>query len=250
MSTNARVPDGSASASRRRWRTRCAEWREKRPRRRLFVRLVAAASAEAARKTGIDPQKSTPSGGGVPVGGARAPRATCRRPRAPIRRMPVHPAMIANLWPRNTLSCDHKFAIDGSSGTGAAQRRVLTRQRPEFGKNHAFDAPIGPRRPNAAPAGRRHRRAPDASAAGRTRRRPRCPPFPVRPPAPRQANKAAQQTRAAPTRGSRRNERADTRPGLTATNTAIRASAPLCAAGSGAPRRRGRRARGGGPRRA
>ncbi|QBI55990.1 hypothetical protein EKD16_21170 [Streptomonospora litoralis] len=52
----------------------------------LFVRLVASAPAEAARKTGIGPQKSASSGGGATGGDAGAPRATCRRPRPPIRR--------------------------------------------------------------------------------------------------------------------------------------------------------------------
>ncbi|QBI54490.1 hypothetical protein EKD16_13540 [Streptomonospora litoralis] len=183
----------------------------KRPRRQLFVHLVAAAPAEAARKTGIGPQKSAPSGGEPPAAtpGRHERRGVTSRP--PIRRttgprerprprpaalpppcagpvgdtatpsrptgagrspMPAHPAMIANLWPRNALTCDHKFTIDGPSraesvcrdgfgaesvptdrldGTGAAQRRVLTRQRPDSGETHALDAPTGLRRPNAAP---------------------------------------------------------------------------------------------------
>ncbi|QBI54722.1 hypothetical protein EKD16_14710 [Streptomonospora litoralis] len=225
-----------------------------RPWRRLFVHLVAAASA---RKTGIGPQKPTPPGRGAPVGRARAPRATCRRPRPPIRRtagpcghprprpaalpppcagpagdtatpsrptgagrspMPVHPAMIANLWPRNTLTSDHKFAIDGPSraesvcragfgaesspadrldGTGATYCRVSTGQRPQSGGNRALDAPTGLRRPNAVPAGRRHRRAPDPSTAGRTRRRPRRR-FSPQATRRRPDHKAAQQTRPAP----------------------------------------------------
>ncbi|QBI55917.1 hypothetical protein EKD16_20790 [Streptomonospora litoralis] len=133
--------------------------------------------------------------------------------------MPVHPAMTANLWPRNTPSCDHKFTIDGPSraesvsragfgaesspgnrldGTGAAQRRVVTRQRPESGENRALDAPTGPRRPNAAPPPG----APPASTRpvdrGPDPPPPSAPLFPVSPPDTRQTNKAAQQTRAAP----------------------------------------------------
>ncbi|QBI52461.1 hypothetical protein EKD16_03250 [Streptomonospora litoralis] len=124
-----------------------------------------------------------------PSGRASAGMSLCR----PIRRC------IANLWPRNTLSCDHKFTIDGPSrGTGATYCGVSTRQRPQSGGNRAIDAPTGPRWPNAAPRRNRHRRAPYPSTAGAALRCPRCPSFPVRPPAPRQINKTAQQTRPAP----------------------------------------------------
>ncbi|QBI52854.1 hypothetical protein EKD16_05240 [Streptomonospora litoralis] len=210
------------------------------------MRLVATAPAEAARKTGIGSQKSTSSGSGAVGGRAWAQRATCcrspapdpahhRAARAPAtapRRaasgrcrpdrnmatpsrptgagrspMPVHPAMTANLWPRNTLTCDHKFTIDGPSraesvsragfgaesspgdrldGTGAAQRRVLTRQRPRVQGVSATPAPHGgvvmnthPR--GAAPAGRRNRRAPVPMSAGLA---PLPPSPPRRPPSP------------------------------------------------------------------
>ncbi|QBI55322.1 hypothetical protein EKD16_17770 [Streptomonospora litoralis] len=149
----------------------------KQPRSQLFVRLVAAALAEAARKTGIDPQKPTPSGGATPRGRARAQRATRRRPRPPIRRtpeprehprprhtarpsslrgpghntatprrptgagmsgMPVHPAMIVNLWPRDVLSCDHKFTIVGPS---RADRPAAAERRPRRNRHRRAPEP-------------------------------------------------------------------------------------------------------------
>ncbi|QBI56660.1 hypothetical protein EKD16_24580 [Streptomonospora litoralis] len=105
-----------------------------------------------------------------PVGGTATPSRPAGAGRSP---MPVHPAMIANLWPRNTLTCDYKFAIDGSSRA---------------------ESTAAERRPRRA----RHRRAPGPSTAGRTHRRPRRPSFPGKRPAARQTNKAAQRTRAAP----------------------------------------------------
>ncbi|QBI52573.1 hypothetical protein EKD16_03815 [Streptomonospora litoralis] len=174
----------------------------KRPWRRLFVRLVAAASAEAARKTGIGPQKPTPSGGGAPVGRARAPRATCRRPRAPdpahpggvrapatrhtprlrgpgrntatpsrptaagVSPMPVHPAMIVNLWPRNALSCGHKFTIDGPSRATTHRHR----RAPDPTTAGATPRPLAALRRPPSPAGTRQdgRRPTDRKAVRRS----------------------------------------------------------------------------------
>ncbi|QBI55691.1 hypothetical protein EKD16_19640 [Streptomonospora litoralis] len=82
---NDRVIGGPASALRRGWRTRCTEWRENSPRRQLFVPLVAAAPAEVARKTGIDPKNH-------PIGGWGSPRprpgatSDTSPPRPPFRR--------------------------------------------------------------------------------------------------------------------------------------------------------------------
>ncbi|QBI56521.1 hypothetical protein EKD16_23875 [Streptomonospora litoralis] len=121
LPTNARVAGGSAAAPPRRWRTRRTEWRENSPGGQLFVRLVTTAPAEAARKTGIGPQKSTPSGGGAPGGDARAPRATCRRPRPPSRRTTGpcgHPQ------PRHTAR-----PAAGAGPAGTRRRCLSTRAR-------------------------------------------------------------------------------------------------------------------------
>ncbi|QBI56402.1 hypothetical protein EKD16_23245 [Streptomonospora litoralis] len=94
------------------------------PRSQLFVRLVATAPADAARKTVIDAQKPTASGGGAPGGDAGAQRATRRRPPAPD---PAH----------------HRGR---ASARGRAQARGPrpTRVRPEHGGASQSPRPLCP----------------------------------------------------------------------------------------------------------
>ncbi|QBI54123.1 hypothetical protein EKD16_11700 [Streptomonospora litoralis] len=149
-------------------------WSARRPR--------PGATSDASSPPGPPIRRATgPCGRSRPRGdsGRRGPgwnTATPSRPTgAHMSGMPVHPAMIVNLWSRNAPSGDHKFTIDRKAGS--AQRRVLTRHRSEFGENRALDAPSGLRRPNAAPVGHRHQRAsaPTSEGAALRRRRRRVP---------------------------------------------------------------------------
>ncbi|QBI55630.1 hypothetical protein EKD16_19335 [Streptomonospora litoralis] len=78
-----------------------------------------------------------------PCAGPAGDTATPSRPAGAGRSpMPVHPAMIANLWPRNTPSCDHKFAIDAPSRAESVCRARQTNKAAQ--QTRAAPPPVPP----------------------------------------------------------------------------------------------------------
>ncbi|QBI53343.1 hypothetical protein EKD16_07735 [Streptomonospora litoralis] len=137
-------------------------------------RVVAPRAPDPAHPRAARVPATAPRGAASGRCGPDRNTATLSRPTAAgVSGMPVHPAMIVNLWPRNALSCDHKFTIDASSlspGWDSAPNPSLQTDsmaplstnagfRPDSGRNpvetaHWMRRPTLRRPPNAAPAAR------------------------------------------------------------------------------------------------
>ncbi|QBI54305.1 hypothetical protein EKD16_12615 [Streptomonospora litoralis] len=197
----------------------------KRPRHQLFVRLVAAAPAEATRKTVIDPQKSIPSGGGLPevtpgrnerrVVTPPAPLGPCERPRPrPAARLPACAGPVGTQ--RRRLPAPAPAISDAPESAATIVAAVAKIPKNAAGSRHTgtivpppcdiTDTRAPPGSPASSPTPSRGSPAGTGTdARGLALRRPRCR-FSIWPPDTRQADKAAQQTRAA----GRRHRRAPT----------------------------------------